>query len=136
MCRTASPPRGGLLDPIESFGVDAVGRCTEADKRRLHGREHRSGTASEVLEWLEALGQVASEDVRVEVSPLTSPVRGRLLEDVHHREVEPSRELIDAVAQDDAVPVAITGKQQDGPNIATIREGLDHAQGRRDADAA
>src|SRR5690348_9213286 len=70
---------------------------------------------------------------RYHVSP--GPVRRRFLEDVNRREVQPSREFVDALARDDAVPVAIAGEQDDGSNVATVCKGLEHAQGGRDPDS-
>src|SRR5215471_21262848 len=54
-------------DPVETFGVDSVGRCTDLDKCRLDGVEHRVRAAGEELESLIAHRQVTGEDVRVQV---------------------------------------------------------------------
>src|SRR5262249_51438687 len=122
-------------DPVETFGVDSVGRRTDLDKCRLDGVEHRVRAAGKELESLIAHRQVTGEDVRVQVTRFSRPIRRRLLEHMHHFQIEPGGQLVDAVAEDDAVPRAIAGEQDDRTHIATVGEGLEHAQGGRDPDA-
>src|SRR5215216_8146100 len=57
-----------------------------------------------------------------------------MAEDVHHAQVEPRLQLLDLLAEGDALPVAVAEEKVAGAGVFPVGEGAHHAYKRRDAD--
>src|SRR5918997_4490976 len=107
---------------------------SEVNQSILRGVHHRVGAADEVLQALVPLGQIPRKHRRVDTAFVALPALGRTAKDVHHLQVEPTLELLDLLAESDALPLTVTEEEITRPVVASVGQRAEHAHKRRDAD--
>src|SRR5918997_2627676 len=108
---------------------------SEVNQSILRGVHHRVGAADEVLQALVPLGQIPRKHRRVDTAFVALPALGWMAKDVHHLQVEPTLELLDLLAESDALPLAITEEQVTRPRVAPVCHRAEHAHQRGDTDS-
>src|SRR5215207_10075492 len=106
----------------------------EVNQGILRGVHQRVGAADEVLQALVSLGQVPRKHRCSDTAFFAVPALGRAAKYVHHLQVEPTPELIDLLAESDALPLAVTEEQVTRPEVVPVGHRAEHAHQRGHTD--
>src|SRR5215472_9824567 len=102
--------------------MDQFDRHAQLGQYLLHRVHHRRRSTYEVLHSPKLLGKMPLKNLSVDIPPLSTPVRFRILQNVNDLEIHPAFQRIKLLTQRKALKVLASVKKKNWTLVASIRK--------------